>query len=77
MAIISKSKQWCFIHINRTGGTTVRQILSKQIQDFNFIVGSENGTIKECVALNSEILDYYKFSFVRQPYDLLLSIFYF
>jgi hypothetical protein len=76
MAIISTEKKICFIHINRTGGTTVRVKLSNDIKDF-LIVGHEHGTMKECLDIGyTKVLDYYKFCFVRQPYDWLLSLFY-
>ncbi len=76
MAILSKSRKICFIHITRTGGTTVRQLLGKEIEDLK-IDGYKHETIKECLITNPEVSDYYKFSFVRQPYDWISSLYYY
>lgn len=76
MAILSRSRQICFIHITRTGGTTVRNLIGKEIWDLK-IEGQKHETIKECLITNPEASEYYKFSFVRQPYDWIASLYYY
>lgn len=66
--MISHSHKFIFIHINRTGGTSVEHALSafggvNKWEDFNRHDGA--GKISEKPEWN----DYFKFSIVRNPWD--------
>lgn len=74
MAIISRKHNFCFIHINNTGGTTICKLLEDIIPDIE-ILGKKHSTISEALKEMPEINNYYKFSYVRHPYDLLVSVF--
>jgi hypothetical protein len=74
MAIISRKNNLCFIHINNTGGTTICKLLEDIIPDIE-ILGKKHSTISEALNEMPEINNYYKFSYVRHPYDLLVSVF--
>lgn len=74
MAIISRKNNLCFIHINNTGGTTICKLLEDIIPDIE-ILGKKHSTISEVLNEMPEITNYYKFSYVRHPYDLLVSVF--
>lgn len=75
--IISESRKFCFIHIPRTGGTTINKLLSKEVDDLKEITNNTYSTIGDAYKLSPELIsdDYYKFSYVRNPYDLLVSLF--
>lgn len=74
MAIISRKNSFCFIHINNTGGTTICKLLEDIISDIE-LLGNKHSTISEALIEMPEINNYYKFSYVRHPYDLLVSVF--
>ena len=74
MAIISNKKRFCFIHINNTGGTTVTSLLNEVVDDLE-IVGKTYSTMSEALIEMPKVTDYYKFTYVRNPYDWLVSLF--
>ena len=75
MAIISDKKKFCFININRVGGGSIKSLLAKQANDTETTTPIIS-TIKSNIELHPHIKDYNKFSFVRCPYDWLVSIYY-
>lgn len=74
MAFVSNKYNFCFIHIYKTGGTTIRKLLIENVDDFTK-VGHEHGDINECMELMPKIKGLYKFAYVRNPYDWLLSLY--
>ena len=75
----NEEKKFIFIHIPKTGGTSVKKILSDKIKINGFKV---NGELVEYnknthLGINKEQFnkykDYYKFVFVRHPYDWIKS----
>lgn len=61
-----------FVHINKTGGTTISNALgAKQESPFQHI------SIKRLLELNPERGRCFKFSFVRNPWDWIVSEFHF
>lgn len=74
MSVISDSKKICFIHIHRTGGTTVKEVLSKQIDDLRLIYGNLC-TLDTALNFYPYLKDYTILSYVRNPYDLVVSIY--
>lgn len=74
MAIISAENKFCFIHIYRTGGTTIQEALRKQVFDLK-ILNPLHSTIEYTLDKFPQVQNYIKFSYVRNPYDLLISIY--
>lgn len=75
----NEEKKFIFIHIPKTGGTSVKKILSDKINIDGFKL---NGELVEYnknthIIINKEQFkkykDYYKFVFVRHPYDWIKS----
>jgi hypothetical protein len=75
----SEEKKFIFIHIPKTGGTSVKKILSGKIKIDGF---KTNGELVEYdknthIRINKKQFkkynDYYKFVFVRHPYDWMKS----
>lgn len=74
MAIISRKNKFCFIHINNTGGKTITSLLKEVAPDLE-VLDKTHSTISEILNKMPQIMDYYKFSYIRNPYDLLVSVF--
>jgi hypothetical protein len=74
MAILSIKNKYCFIHIPRTGGTTIKTLLSEIDADVIDVI-RQDATIKEVMDGFPDAKDYYKFSYVRHPYDWIVSLF--
>jgi hypothetical protein len=75
----NEEKKFIFIHIPKTGGTSVKKILSDKVNIDGFKV---NGELVEYnknthIGINKEQFkkykDYYKFVFVRHPYGWIKS----
>lgn len=69
-----------FVHIQRTGGTSIRRFLSKHLSKSKDIEGTHDfvGVAKKHIEDKEEKWgDYYSFSFVRNPWDRLVSWYYF
>lgn len=75
MSIISDKHKFCFININRIGGGTINTLLKKQVEDIQYST-PPICTVEHTNNLFPKISDYHKFSFVRCPYDWLVSIYY-
>ncbi len=69
--MISKEKKCIFIHIPKTAGTSIE----KMIQGEKYIKGwSSHQKINEYKD-DDKFHEYFKFSFVRNPYERILSVF--
>ena len=69
--MISKDKKCIFIHIPKTAGTSIE----KMIQGEKYIKGwSSHQKINEYKD-DDKFHEYFKFSFVRNPYERILSVF--
>jgi len=64
--LINRTQKWAFIHIPKTGGTTITSLL--QTIPGTQLVNS-HGTINEL----TDVDDYFIFSFVRNPYTRFAS----
>ncbi len=71
--LISEKNKILFIHIPRTGGTSIRELLHTQIIDTKSInlFHDSARTLPKDFFLQYD--DYLKFAFVRNPWDRLLS----
>lgn len=90
-AIISKEENFCFIHIPKTGGTTVSSIINKNLGNFDATIPREEnrpipyGLCKTHIGhpsyvylksiLNEEFDHLFKFSVVRNPWDRAFSLY--
>ena len=74
MAIISAEKKFCFIHIHRTGGSTLRHLLAQEVKNMEYY-NPLHCTLQYVIDRRPEVTDYFKFSYVRNPYDLLVSLY--
>ena len=69
---VSDSRKVVFVHIQKTGGITVDRLLNERIPDLR-LIGARHGF----ASLGMDELDdwdeYFKFAFVRNPWDRLVS----
>ena len=76
MGLISEQKKICFTHIIKTGGTFVRKELEKNFNDLK-IINHIHSSLKDDLVSNNYIKDYKKASIVRNPYDWIISLYYY
>lgn len=71
--IISHTNKFIFIHIQRTGGSTIINLLKTQLgEDLIFISQHGNARSSENYLLDDH-KDYFTFAFVRNPWERILS----
>ena len=71
--IVSRSKRVLFVHVQRTGGTALGSLLLKRLPDAKS-VGRPHGTMTEAKSLlGDDFATYFKFAFVRNPWDRVVS----
>ena len=86
--MISHKHKFLFSHINKCGGTAVDTVLVKYCDKFleehtdipvDKLYKSLNQTKHQDMRqmINNETKDYFKFAFVRNPWDKLVSVFYY
>lgn len=81
--MISHTKKFIFVHINKTGGTSVSKNIKKYVSfsphkhemmfrkmPNNFVNKSDGNLYNQC---RFPFEDYFKFTFVRNPYDRIVS----
>ena len=61
-------KQLLFIHIPKTAGTSISATL-------NIPKDCEHRTLQQTIKKKSDLDKYYKVSFVRNPYDRMVSLY--
>ena len=71
--LISREKKILFVHIQKTGGTSIAKILKKFIPGVNEYLGTHDHASRAKNALGGEYDSYYRFAFVRNPWDRLVS----
>lgn len=69
--ILSEDKKIIFFHIPRTGGTTIRSLFNASLT-----TGNPTASMME-QQLGSKFSEYYTFTFVRNPWDMAVSLYYF
>tara|TARA_B100000085_G_C18525335_1_gene505547 strand:+ start:533 stop:1153 length:621 start_codon:yes stop_codon:yes gene_type:complete len=87
--MINHKHKFIFVHINKTGGTSIESILKKLSRDwfavnFNYVLNGrftpKHHLIKEYRKLADKrhgFKNYFKFTIVRNPWDRLLSNYFF
>lgn len=75
--IVSKSKKVLYFHIAKTGGSTIAKILRGNGYD-DGVLSNKKGIYEEKLEYFKDVAehwnDYYKFTFVRNKYDLLYAL---
>jgi chondroitin 4-sulfotransferase 11 len=71
--LISTEKKFLFFHIQKTAGSSVARLLKSQAPDTRPFLGQHDHALWVKKHLASEWDDYYKFAFVRNPWDRLVS----
>lgn len=70
---ISHDKKLIFIHIQRTGGTGIRQFLAGHIPDLQPFLGTHDHAALAKDSLGAAWEQYWSFAFVRNPWERLVS----
>lgn len=77
--MINRDHKFIFIHIPKTGGEAISEALStkssKNKHEFVWenSIRDKHETITECMMLKKNINNYFKFAFVRNSWDILVS----
>ena len=66
--LINHAQKWAYIHIPKTGGTSITSVLSK-IPDTNILQSHDS------IRAFDDVSDYFIFTFVRNPYTRLASVY--
>ena len=69
---VSDSRKVVFVHIQKTGGLTVDRLLNERIPDLRRI-GVRHGFARLGMDEQDDWDEYFKFAFVRNPWDRLVS----
>lgn len=72
--LISEKYKFIFVHIQKTGGTSIMEALAKVVPDLKPL-GFKHDGIDEAVKIlgRKRLKEYYKFAFVRNPWSRLVS----
>jgi len=70
--LISPSQKIAFIHIQKTAGSTIENILRAQFDDMK-TVGTRHSSVKVGIETLDDWNQYFRFTFVRNPWDRLVS----
>ena len=71
--IISHDRKLLFVHIQKTGGMSLQQILLRQIPDATPWHDHHSDIRLAEAELGEDLADYYTFAFVRNPWDRMVS----
>jgi hypothetical protein len=71
--LISKSKKFLFVHIQKTAGRSFEAVLTENIPDLENFMGTHDHALWAKEKLSGEWNNYYKVGFVRNPWDRLVS----
>jgi chondroitin 4-sulfotransferase 11 len=72
--ILSPKYKCCFIHIPKSAGTSMRNVLKTNDQKFKVMAG--HPTFSE-IQSKHNLSNYFKFAFTRNPWDRLVSTFFY
>lgn len=74
--IVSDAEGVLFVHVQKTGGSSVERILLRRLpgaQRVEGLVGDRHASWKAAVRSRPELAGYFTFGFVRNPWDRLFS----
>jgi hypothetical protein len=75
--MICHKNKFLFIHIPKTAGTAIESTLVGKITNPNWNAGYKHETLTSMLTKFPESKNYFKFSFVRNPWDLTVSFYHF
>jgi hypothetical protein len=70
--MISEEKNYIFVHINKTAGSSIERILKRYSRDFK-----KHQLIGQLMTMKIPNHEYFKFTVVRNPYDRWVSNYHF
>ena len=70
--LVSDSHKLVFVHVQKTGGLTVTRLLRRNVSDLH-VVGARHGFAVEGMKGSEDWAEFFKFAFVRNPWDRLIS----
>lgn len=70
--MISAWRKFAYCHIPKTAGRTVREVIKGHLSAMR---RDHHRTFQQMFMVNPEAQDYFKFCFVRNPYDRFLSLY--
>lgn len=70
--LISRSRRLAFVHIQKTGGSTLAGLLARHVPDLETL-GAKHGSAVDVRGQLPDWDTYFKFAFVRNPWDRLVS----
>src|SRR5437763_3753998 len=73
MMLLSRQKRLLFVHIQKTGGTSLHQALQAAIPDLETFRGTHDHAAWARLHLGAAWDSYFKAAFVRNPWDRLVS----
>ena len=71
--LISRSKKFLFVHIQKTAGRSFEAVLKDNLPDLESFIGTHDHAQWAREQIGEEWSDYYKVAFVRNPWDRLVS----
>ena len=72
MVLVSKSRKLAFVHIQKTGGSTVHRLLKEKLPDI-YMVGERHEFATRGAKELEDWDEYFRFAFVRNPWERLVS----
>ncbi len=70
--IISDAHKLLFVHVQKTGGVTLTNLLKSQLDDVRS-VSKRHAPLRKILQKEPELVDYWTFGFVRNPWDRMVS----
>lgn len=74
--IVSHTHEMLFVHVQKTGGTTVDGLLQRSLSDAERVTGlrgSKHATLRVALERQPELAGYWVFGFVRNPWARMYS----
>lgn len=71
--LLNRNHKFLFIHIQRTGGSSLRKVLTEAFSDTESFLGSHDHAVCAKPHLGSSWSNYYKIAFVRNPWERIFS----
>jgi hypothetical protein len=71
--LISRRRKFIFIHIQKTGGSSIERVIKELVPDAYSILGTHDHASWAKREIKAEWDQYFKFAFVRNPWDRLVS----
>lgn len=74
--LISDAHRFLFVHVQKTGGSTIDRIFDEEVPDARRVPGvSRHSAYRRLVLLEPGLADYWSFGFVRNPWARMVSWF--